>query len=108
VQLDDVADDRETEPEARVQPRRTAVRMAEAIEHERQHARIDAFAGVGDHDRDVRGLVPEGDVDPAGVNLIAFAGTFQMACSRRARSPITAAGPSFRVVTAIRLAVAAG
>src|SRR5690606_22495275 len=62
VQLDDVPDEREPETEATDPSRGRAVRLLEAIEHVREKARIDAGAGIGHAEDDVRPLLP--DLDP--------------------------------------------
>ena len=59
VQVDDVPHDGEPEAEPGVQPGRAAVGLTEAIEHERQHLRPDALAGVRDHDLDLRADAPD-------------------------------------------------
>ena len=48
VQLDQVAHDGETEPEAAVRARGAAVGLAEALEHVRQELGRDAAARIGD------------------------------------------------------------
>ena len=54
VQLDDVPDDREAEPEPAVRPRDAAVGLAEAIEEERAELRGEPRTRVADGDLDVR------------------------------------------------------
>ena len=50
VQLDDVADDGEAEPDAGVLPRARAVSLAKPVEHIGQELGRDADPGVGDPD----------------------------------------------------------
>ena len=50
--LEEVARDGQPQPEAAVPARRSAVGLAEPIEHVRQELRVDAGAGVLDLDRD--------------------------------------------------------
>src|SRR5256885_627188 len=50
VELDDVLDDGQSEPEAAVRARRAAVALAEALEDQRKELAGDALAGVGHGD----------------------------------------------------------
>src|SRR5690606_8205575 len=52
VELDEVPDDGEPEPEAAVLSGRRAVDLPEALEDEREMLRVDADTGVDDRDRD--------------------------------------------------------
>src|SRR5205814_5049602 len=50
VELDDVLDDGQSEPEAAVRARRAAVALAEALEDQRKELAADALASIGDGD----------------------------------------------------------
>src|SRR6185369_11544588 len=59
VQLDEVAHDREAEPETAEAARRRAVVLPESLEDEGQEPRVDAASRVADGDRDVGNHAPE-------------------------------------------------
>ena len=65
MHLDQVAHDREPEPEAAGAPRQPGVGLRELIEDMRQELGGDADAGVADHDLDVRVHAFEPDLHPA-------------------------------------------
>src|SRR5690242_8784360 len=66
VQLDQVADDREAEPDAALaRPASYVLRLAERLEHVRQKLRRDAAAGVGDDDAHVARVALEAELDLA-------------------------------------------
>ena len=111
VSLDQVLHDGEPEAEPRMAPVRDALRLAEAIERERQELRRDALAGVGDDDAAscVVALEVHGDAPPSGVNLTPFASRFHTTCCSRAGSPTTrASSPSPRPPGVRACASAAG
>ncbi len=65
VQLDQVADDRQAEPEPAVGAGDRPVGLAEAVEDVRQEVGADADAGVGHPDDGVAPLLAQADLDPA-------------------------------------------
>ena len=92
VRFDEVADERQSEPEPPVSSSRAAVPLPEPIEDVRQerrsipspvsrtldlHARLSACATL-------TAIVP-----PSGVNFVAFDNRFQATCRRRCASPVT-------------------
>ena len=54
VQLDQVLDEGQPDPETAVPPGARAIRLKEAVEDERKHVGRDTLAGVADDDLDVR------------------------------------------------------
>src|SRR6185503_2102356 len=67
MQLDDVAHDREPEAEPTFAARRGGIRLAEAIEDERQERRIDSLPAVGKFDHGVAVAALGADLDPAAL-----------------------------------------
>ncbi len=65
VQLDEVADDRESEPEAAVLARAGRVLLAEAIEDVRQELGLDADPGIADDQQHVAAVAALGQRDAA-------------------------------------------
>ena len=65
VQLDQMTDDSKSQAEAAVAARRRCIGLPETFEHMRQELRLDAGAGVGDADLDVRSRAVQRDPDPA-------------------------------------------
>ena len=65
VHLDQVADDRQAQPEAAGLPRRAGVGLPEALEHVGQEVGRDADAGVADRHLDVRVDALQPDLDTA-------------------------------------------
>jgi hypothetical protein len=65
VQLDELLDDGQSEPEAAVAAGRAGVGLAEAVEHERQEIGTDALAGVADLDLEARVDAADADLDVA-------------------------------------------
>jgi hypothetical protein len=101
VQLDEVLDDRQAEPEAAV------LRVVEASAWRKRSKTCgrnsaDADAGVGDRDLHVRvdALAAETCTRPPfGVNLIALDSRFQITCCRRLGSPETGPARGSRTVS---------
>src|SRR5690242_6138904 len=65
MELYQVPCDREAKAETAVPARRTAVGLAEAVEHERQERRINADTGIAHDDDDGVAVKRRGDVDAA-------------------------------------------
>src|SRR5207244_12316858 len=63
VQLDDVTDDRQTEPESAVGPGGRALRLPEPVEDVRQEGGLDPLTGVAHGDLDVRVDALEAELD---------------------------------------------
>ena len=112
VQLDEMADERQPQAEARVLARDVGGLLPEALEDVRQERRVDARAGVTDPQHRVVALRLERDTStssPASENLIEFESRFQATCCRRLESPETNAMPRGAWTSSvIRRASAAG
>ena len=113
VQLDEVADDGEPEPEPAVRRVMVRVGLAEAVEDVGQELGRDALARVADlRSRRGRRRPPSGTSTrpPAGVNLMAFDSRFQTTCCSRSGRPRRgrAAGSSVTVERDAPCASAAG
>ncbi len=65
MQLDQVLDEGQPEPESAVRARAGAIALAEALEHVREEVRRDAVAGVGDDDLEVGIGPPQARLDAA-------------------------------------------
>src|SRR5262249_38823497 len=65
VQLDEMPDQRQTDPQAALSARTPALALAQAIEDERQGLGADASAGIADDDLDVRPDPLQLDLDPS-------------------------------------------
>jgi hypothetical protein len=63
VELDQMARDRQTEPEASMRARARTVRLREAVEHRAQEVCVDASTVVGDRQRHVSARFRNGDTD---------------------------------------------
>ena len=83
MHLDEVAGDRQAEPETPAAAHGRGVALLERLEDAREEIGTDAAAGVRDDDADASGLgfsVRSVTRPPWGVNLVAFLRRFQKIC----------------------------
>ena len=112
-----MADDRQSQSQAAVIARRSAVSLAKAIEHKGQKLLADANSRIPDNDRNrVSRRRPDKMAPPpapgspsseslistrpdGGVNLIAFESKLDTTCCKRVASPLTKLTPSSHKLT---------
>src|SRR6185295_12742316 len=65
VQFHEVADDREAEAQSAILPAGSDVGLAEPLEHVRDELRMNADAGIADHDLDIASVAAHREIDHA-------------------------------------------